>query len=106
VGETSFGLRVSNIPSGARQLYFSFNLDGAAFFFACVLDGSDANGVRIAPIPAAIYEAERRDLRRKQVPGDQSESTRVELRRGPDLPPAIARVWDRSYDGLGVSVPA
>lgn len=105
VGEASFGLRVSNIPPGARQLYFSFTLDGAAFFFACVVEGSDLNGIRRAAIPAAIYEAERRDLRRQQVPQDPSQSTRVELRHRSGAPPAIARVCDRSYDGLGVSVP-
>ena len=103
--DDSIGLRVENISASHRQLYLSFELEGADYFFACTVARSARTDELVARVPGSVYEAERRDLRRRQ----QVESmgpTEVELRQVPAGATAIAHVHDWSYDGLGVALPA
>ncbi len=90
-------------PERQPQVYFHFELEGAAYFFAAPSFPRD-EGSRFLEVgvPLAIYQAERRDLprvRERTVPGIQ-----VELSASGGWK-RIASVADVSYEGLGVRVP-
>lgn len=103
VDESSFRLQAENIPSVARQMYFSFSLDGTRYFFACAIRGRNSQGELIAGLPSGVYEAERRDIHRRPMTSNLADAVRVELRSKEGSRSTVARVCDRSYDGLGVS---
>lgn len=105
VGEETLRLRAENISPGSSQLYFSFELGGTGYFFACTTANQPSAGEIVARLPDAIYEAERRDLRRQSVTASGLGPTQVELQAHNAATSTIARVHDRSYDGLGVSAP-
>jgi SAM-dependent methyltransferase len=100
----SLGMRGSGLPTNTPQLHFTFELEGRAFFFACERRSGGGRGRIEADLPSAIYEVERRDLRRVTA-GTASAPRRVEL-----IPRAgrsrVADVLDWSYHGLGVSLRA
>jgi ubiquinone/menaquinone biosynthesis C-methylase UbiE/dienelactone hydrolase len=83
------------------QIFLSFDLDALPYFFAATpLVGRGRRSLAVA-LPAAIYEAERRDLRRA-VGRTASGPRRVELRGRRST--FTAEVTDWSYQGLAVSL--
>ncbi len=90
-------------PRGGGQLYFSFSLEGIKYFFATEVAGQGRKGEIALAMPAAVYEAERRDSLRVSAAEDDSSSRWVEMR----LPSGSvhARVRDATYDGLGLELP-
>lgn len=103
VDATGFLLRAVNISSSPRQLYFSFSLDATRYFFACSVKTTRRTGELRANLPSAIYEAERRDIQRREIAADSDSAVHVELRSKEGSRLTVAQVRDRSYDGLGVN---
>lgn len=90
-------------PERQPQVYFHFQLEGAAYFFAAPsFPREEGSPVLEVGVPLAIYQAERRDLprvRERTAPG-----TQVELSASGGWK-RILPVADVSYEGLGVRVP-
>jgi SAM-dependent methyltransferase/dienelactone hydrolase len=90
--------------SGQPQIHFSFDLDGVPYFFAVPPLEGGGNEPLVVSMPLALYEAERRDLKRSPRVTGESAGARVELLDGGAGPTAL--VADSSYQGLGVVLPA
>lgn len=100
----SLAVRAENISAEGRpQIYFQFELGQTRYFFASPPLGKDSKGLLRLASPAAIYEAERRDLARRARPAAGRERTAVVLREGREL--AAGSILDSSYQGIGIAVP-
>ena len=96
-------LDAPRLSAGRPQIYLHFDLEAVRYFFAAPpLAGGGREPLALA-LPKAIYEAERRDLRREPFPeGDGA--PRVRLRNGQG-PPVEGRLRDWSYQGMAVALP-
>lgn len=93
-------LTASNInPAGRPQIYFSFSVGDQSYFFASppILDGDTRH--LVVHLPKAIYEAERRELRRTRR--DETLETAA-LHIADAGVPLEALVRDTSYHGVGL----
>jgi len=100
----SMTLQAENISAKGRpQIYFQFELGPTRYFFASPPLGEDARGRLKLERPAAIYEAERRDLPRfRDETGGAVRRVVVFDRRGDRIEGTIQ---DWSYQGIGIDVP-
>jgi len=103
VGTTELVVIAPNLfAAGQPQLYLHFDLSRTRYFFAAPpISGGGREPLRIS-IPTAIYEAERRDLSRKQMPhGSAAPAVEVRCSSGRVLK---GRLRDWSYQGLAVAM--
>lgn len=106
VGAADFTLRFQNLDeTHLPQLFLSCELDGRSYFFAVAPLEHDARGFVRAPLPHAIYQAERRDLERIDRSREPDDNSRVEIQAGNGAV-FSGVVADSSYQGLGVLLPA
>ncbi|MBK7949984.1 MAG: methyltransferase [Deltaproteobacteria bacterium] len=104
VNGESLTLQTSNIAAEGRpQIYFQFDIGSTRYFFASPPIASEPGGRLRLESPAAIYEAERRDLPRQRIPEGQA-PPRV-LIASDRMRPVEGFIRDWSYQGLGVRVP-
>jgi ubiquinone/menaquinone biosynthesis C-methylase UbiE len=105
VNSEAIGLRVQNITAKQLQLFLNFDCDSVAYFFATrILEERDDHVV--ASLPATLYEAERRDLRRTRVASLDAHAAHIEIESSGAGSPRQVELRDWSYDGLGVAIPA
>lgn len=104
VNGESLTVQASNIAAEGRpQIYFQFDIGSTRYFFASPPIGSEPGGRLRLASPAAIYEAERRDLPRHRIPdGEPPRRVLLASERGG---PVEGTIRDWSYQGLGVRVP-
>jgi len=104
VGSDRLRLDAPNLRAqGQPQIYLHFELGAARYFFAAPPIGGGGDRPLDLELPAAIYEAERRDLRR--VPAAAGEAApRIRLSRGDRA--REGRLRDASYQGMAVALPA
>ncbi len=94
-------LAVTNISLHANsQLFFSLELAGTQYFFAC--SAVSAVGARTlrATIPRSVYRAERRDLGRSHA-----DPRRVMIQSGTPSRWSEVEVMDRTRHGIGIRMP-
>ena len=105
IRDDCIGLDTENIECGDQpQIYLQFDLDASRYFFAAPpLRGGGDSPLEIA-FPAAVYQAERRDLFRERMGPEKGAPSRVEL-NAPGSDPTPGEVRDWSYQGMGVAVP-
>ena len=96
-------LEAPNIhAAGQPQIYLHFDHGASRYFFASPpIRGGGETPLDLA-LPDAIYESERRDLERTELPA--GEIQRVRLQWGPGGAASEARVHDWSYQGLGLQL--
>lgn len=103
VNGRSITLQSANIVAAGRpQIFFQFDIRSTRYFFASPPIDCDESGRLRMKSPAAIYEAERRDLPRFHLAKDDSPRPVVVF--GPRGGQAAGFIRDWSYQGLGVSV--
>ena len=90
-------------PRRYPQIYFSFDLDQASYFFVAEPMGGGRPDEFLIHVPKAIYEAERRAVPRTLRNGGETPS-RIEV-QGAEGWRRIVSVVDSSYSGIGVAVP-
>jgi ubiquinone/menaquinone biosynthesis C-methylase UbiE len=104
IGDDRMRLRATPAirPERQPQIYFHFELEGGAYFFAAPSFPRDEGSPWLeVGLPIAVYQAERRDLPRDR---ERAPGTQVELSK-PGGWKRIVPVVDVSYEGLGVRVP-
>lgn len=105
VDSTGLLLHAPNLKAvGQPQIYLHFSLNSTRYFFASPpIEGGGDTPLLIC-VPAAIYEAERRDLPRRRAPrGNQAPRVAV-LDGGENSFEARLRDW--SYQGMALAMPA
>jgi len=100
----SLTLQAENIAAQGRpQIYFQFELGSTRYFFASPPMGEDTRGRLKIERPAAIYQAERRDLPRQRVEeGRRKAPVNFIDRAGSQVE---GWILDWSYQGIGIVVP-
>ncbi len=101
VNSSSLRLRTEGIRSAhSPQFHLSFHLDGSRYSFACVPIGSVGETALEVKLPAAVYRAERRDLRRRRA------SAETALCFSADGVAVRGELQDSSEAGLGMALRA
>lgn len=105
VSTTELVLNAPNLcASGQPQIYLYFDVGSARYFFATPpVAGGGKEPLRLV-LPAAVYEAERRDLLRTRAPRGKSAPRVMVIGDDGQSADGILRDW--SYQGMGVSVPS
>ncbi len=104
IGDSCLVLKAPKLHAvGQPQIYLHFDLDGTRYFFAAPPTEGGGEEPLYLDLPIAIYESERRDLLRHEVPADSAvQRVRVNSSSGEGFE---AHLRDWSYQGMAVALP-
>lgn len=105
VGHDRLRLVAPNIEAvGQPQIYLRFDLSGVRYFFASPPIGGGGSAPLDLELPVAVYESERRDLRRSRTSVVSEQRVILRPRSAGSTAFVGARLRDTSYQGVGVAI--